>query len=485
MDITVLHLAVPSLTADLAPSSGQLLWIVDIYGFFIAGSLITMGTLGDRVGRRRVLLIGGAAFAAASALAAFSTTAEMLIVSRAVLGVAGATLMPSTISLLSVMFPDPKQRAFAIGVWIACFSIGGVLGPVLGGMMLEYFWWGSVFLLALPVMALLLVVGPVLLPEYRDPRAERLDIISAALSLFAVLAVIYGIKHAAVHGAGWQPALYITGGAALGLAFVRRQRFLADPLIDLGLFRSAAFNAAITANVATVFAFFGIWLFLAQYLQLVLDLSPLEAGLWQLPSNLAVIVGSMVGPVLVRTQRRAHVVAGSLVIAAFGVAILSQLDQGSGLWAVLIGTSIATLGMAPVFSLGTDLILSAAPPERAGAASAISETSGELGGALGLAVLGSLGTAVYRWRIAEVMLANVPAEAAATAIDTLGGAMFVAQALGEPAGTLIVDAARAAFVGGLQVTGVASALILAATAVVVLIVLREPRHRGHNSAAGD
>src|SRR5688500_7099676 len=240
MDLTVLHLAVPHLSADLKPSSAQLLWIADIYGFMVAGALITMGTLGDRIGRRRLLMIGAAAFALTSILAAFSTSPEMLIAARALLGLAGATVAPSTLSLIRNMFHDDQQRTFAIGVWITAYSLGGAVGPLLGGLLLEFFWWGSVFLLAVPVMALLLVLGPVLLPEFRDPEAGRLDLFSAALSLVAVLAVIYGLKQFAQDGAGWLPALSVAAGLAVGIAFVRRQRTLADPLIDLQLFRAPA-----------------------------------------------------------------------------------------------------------------------------------------------------------------------------------------------------------------------------------------------------
>src|SRR5688572_32719345 len=207
MDLTVLNVAVPHLSADLQPSSSQLLWIIDIYGFLVAGFLITMGTLGDRIGRRRLLLIGAVAFGLGSVLAAFSTSAEMLIVARALLGVAGATLAPSTLSLIFNMFHDPQQRTFAIGVWIASYSAGAAIGPLLGGVMLEFFWWGSVFLLGVPVMALILIAGPRLLPESKDPDAGRLDLTSAALSIVAVLAVIYGFKQIAEDGLGWAPLL--------------------------------------------------------------------------------------------------------------------------------------------------------------------------------------------------------------------------------------------------------------------------------------
>src|SRR5918992_36253 len=310
MDLTVLYLAVPELTRDLQPSASQLLWITDIYGFLVAGSLITMGTLGDRVGRRRLLLIGAAGFGAASVLAAFSTSAEMLIASRALLGVAAATLAPSTLSLVRNMFEDPAQRTVAIGLWVTSYSVGAAVGPLVGGVLLERFWWGSVFLLAVPVMAVLLVVGPRLLPEYRDPRPGRFDFLSAALSLVSVLALIYGIKQIAEDGFGYGPAISIWLGLLVGLAFVRRQRTASDPMLDLALFRVPAFSASLAANALALFTVFGMDLFIAQYLQLVLGMGPLEAGLWTMPAAVGFIVGSNVAPMIAARIAPGHVVAG-------------------------------------------------------------------------------------------------------------------------------------------------------------------------------
>ncbi len=306
LDLTVLNLAIPAISESLQPSSVELLWIVDIYGFVLAGSLLTMGTLGDRIGRRRLLLTGAAGFAAASVLAAYSASPGMLIAARALLGVAGATLAPSTLSLIRSMFPDPGQRRIAVGVWISSFSAGGAIGPLVGGLLLEWFWWGSVFLLAVPLMAVLLVLGPLLLPEYRDPEPGRLDLPSAVLSLAAVLAVIYGLKQAAEGGGpGWIAALALVGGAAAGAAFVHRQLHLADPLLDLRLFRRPGFTTALATNLVSFFVGFGILLFTAQYLQLVLGLSPLAAGLWMLPSSAGFIAGSLLTPVIVRQARPA------------------------------------------------------------------------------------------------------------------------------------------------------------------------------------
>jgi MFS transporter, DHA2 family, multidrug resistance protein len=482
MDLTVLNLAVPQLSADLRPSSTQLLWITDIYGFLVAGLLITMGTLGDRIGRRRLLLLGAAAFGVASVLAAFSTSAEQLIAARALLGVAAATLAPSTLSLIRNMFLDERERTIAIGVWIASFSAGGAIGPLAGGVLLERFWWGSVFLLAVPVMALLLVAGPLLLPEYRDPRAGRLDLVSAGLSLAAVLLVIYGLKQLAQDGLGWPPALSILAGLGVGLAFVRRQQRAAKPLLDLRLFANRAFSAALATNTLGFFVAFGALLFIAQYLQLVLGLPPLRAGLWTVPSGGGFILGSLLTPLLVRRLRPAFVMAGGLGLAAVGFVLLTQVDAASGLAVLVTGSVVFSLGLAPVFTLAADLAIGAAPPARAGAASAISETSSEFGGALGIAILGSVATAVYRGQVTDAVPAGVPPEAAAAAQDTLGGVVAVAGQLPGRLGAELLDAARQAFTQGLQLTFAVSAAVAVGGAILVVSLLR---HVGASSERGE
>jgi MFS transporter, DHA2 family, multidrug resistance protein len=475
MDLTVLHLAVPQLSADLQPSSAQLLWIVDIYGFMVAGALITMGTLGDRIGRRRLLLLGAAGFALASLLAAFSTSAEMLIGARALLGIAGATIAPSTLSLIRNLFHDAGQRTFAIGVWITAYSLGGAVGPLLGGVLLEFFWWGSVFLLAIPVMAVLLVLGPVLLPEFRDPEAGRLDLVSAALSLVAVLAVVYGLKQLAQDGLETLPFVAIAVGLALGLVFLRRQTRLADPLIDLRLFRVPAFSASLAVYTLGILVLFGSFLFIYPYLQLVLELSPLDAGVLTLPSFGSFVVGSMLAPTFVKRVRPAYVMASGLAIAAVGLLGLTQVGADAGLGVLIASTVVYSLGIAPIFTLTNDLIIGAAPPEKAGAASAISETGAELGGALSIAILGTLGTAVYRTQVDDGIPASVPAAEAETARDTLGGAVAASDRLPDAVASQVLEAARAAFTQGMQVVALVSAIMAALAAVGVAVFLRQVR----------
>ena len=485
MDLTVLHLAVPAMSADLQPTSSQLLWIIDIYGFFVAGSLVTMGTLGDRIGRRRLLLIGAAAFGVVSIMAAFSTSPEMLIVSRALLGIAGATVAPGTLSLIFHMFTDPRERSIAVGVWIGSFSAGGAVGPVLGGLMLEFFWWGSVFLLALPVMAALLILGPRVLPEYRDPDAGRLDPLSAAMSIAAILAVIFGLKEVAQGGFGVVPAFAVVGGVAIGALWVRRQGRLTDPMIDIRLFRHRAFTAALGVNFLSIFVMVGYFLFVAQYLQLVLGLSPLEAGLWSLPSAVAFVVGSQLAPRIVQRMRPAYLIGGGLAVGAIGLGMLVGVGTRDGLPLIVAASIVISTGLAPVFGLTTELIVGSAPPERAGAASGISETASELGGALGIAILGSLGVAIYRGEVAADLPASVPDAAAAAARDTLGGAVAEAQKLPEELGAVVLEVAREAFVTGMQLTSAVATVIAVGLAILAVVTLRHHRMDGRHDDAGD
>ena len=475
MDLTVLNLAVPKLSVTLRPSSSQLLWLIDIYGFLVAGSLITMGTLGDRIGRRRLLLIGAAAFAVGSVFAAFSRSAEMLIATRALLGLAGATLAPSTLSLIRNLFLDPRQRRVAVAWWITSYSAGAAIGPLIGGMLLEHFWWGSVFLISVPVMLLLLAVGPVLLPEFRDLNAGRLDVISAAMSLTAVLLVIYGLKKSAQDGLGWVSALSIVAGGVVGYAFIRRQKALEDPLIDIGLFRRPVFSGSLATYMLATFVGFGSYVFIAQYLQLVLGLSPLRAGLWTLPWTSGFIVGSLLTPVVARHVRPAFLIAGGLVVGAAGFVVLTQVDNAPPLVVIVTASIIFSIGFSPAFTLTTDMVIGAAPPERAGAAAAISETSSELGGALGIAILGSIGTAVYRRSMVDAMPHGISADGVDVALGTLGGALGVAKELPGTVATALRDTARWAFTRAMEAGVVTCALVSLITAIIAIVLLRRVR----------
>src|SRR6266480_2490130 len=348
MDLTVLHLAVPRLTEALTPSSVQLLWIIDIYGFLLAGSLITMGTLGDRIGRRRLLLIGAVLFGAASIFAAFSRSAAMLIVARALLGIAGATIAPSTLSLIRNMFLDARERTTAISVWIMAFSLGVAIGPLLGGLILQYFWWGAVFLVSVPVMILLLVVGPSLLPEYRDPNAGRPDVSSAALSLVAVLLIIFGLKRIAQDGVSLVAIASIVAGALTGVGFVRRQQRLADPLIDLRLFTIPTFRASLVLYGGAILGLFGAFVYLPQYLQLVRGFSPLVGGLWTLPWAIGFVLGSLITPALARRIRPAILMSWGLAISAAGYFLIAVAAAGNQLIVFAVATFVLTFFASPV-----------------------------------------------------------------------------------------------------------------------------------------
>lgn len=475
MDLTLLHLAVPHISADLNPSSSQLLWITDIYGFLIAGFLVTMGTLGDRVGRRRLLLLGAAAFGVASLVTAYAQSPEMLILARGALGIAGACLAPSTLSLIRNMFQSPAQRTTAITIWSTSFMLGGALGPVVGGAFLEYFWWGSVFLLALPVMVLLLVLGPILLPEYRNPDGGRVDFLSSLLSLVAVLSVIYGLKEVAVHGPQVVSLLTILAGVVVGYLFVRRQGRLTNPLLNLRLFGNRAFSVSLMTLLLTVLFLMGVQFVIAQFFQTVLNLSPLRAGLWLLPAVVTGMVGALLASVVVTKVRPAYVLGVSMTIAAAGFAALWNVSAQSAPSSIMLASMLMFAGLAPVAALGIDMIVGAAPPEQAGPAAAISETSNEFGGALGIAIVGSISTAVYRHEMADAYPGGVPGGAE----DTLVGALQVATTLPAEAGADLTAAAHEAFAAGLRVNSLIAAPLLLLLAVIVTVLLRHLRHTSH------
>ncbi len=473
MDMSVLYLAIPSISEALEPSSTQLLWILDIYGFLVAGFLITMGTLGDRIGRRKLLMIGALAFGIASVIAAYSTSANMLIGTRALLGIAGATLMPSTLALIRNMFHDDRQRTAAISVWMTSFMVGMVIGPLVGGAMLENFWWGSVFLVAVPAMVLLLATGPFLLPEYKDPNPGKLDILSAVLSLLSVMGVIYGIKELAKDGWSIEAVGVLVAGLVLGTVFVLRQKRLTNPLIDLHLFGNVRFSGSLVALMVAMLAMGGLFLLLSQYLQLVLGLSAFEAGLWTVPQAAAMVVAAGVVSALAPKIRPAYLMTGGLIIAMAGYALFTQLSGSDDLALIVTGMVVFSLGLSPMFVLGLDLIVGAVDPERAGAASAISETGQELSAALGVAVIGSIGTAVYRGQMTEQLPAGLPPEITHTAEDTLAGALYVASALPEPFGDELTTIAREAYTHALQVNSVVGIGLTAVAAVLVMTLLRQ------------
>lgn len=482
LDMSVLYLVLPHLGADLGASSVQQLWITDIYGFMLAGLLVTMGTLGDRIGRKRLLLIGAGAFAVASALAAYSTSPEMLIATRALLGIAGSTIMPSTMALISVMFKDRRQHSMAIAVWMGCFMGGTALGPVVGGVLLEFFWWGSAFLLGVPIMVLLLVLAPKLLPESRNPAAGRLDLPSVALLLAAILPIVYGLKQLARDGAGTMQILAIVVGTSGGILFLRRQRRLSDPMLDLRLFGNRTFSSALAL---TMFA--GLTaanqLFVSFYMQSVEELSPVATALWLLPSAIAMVVVILVAPILIRWTRPAYAIAGGLVVAAIGFLMLTQLDGSGNLPLLVSGLVVANLGIGPMAGLCATLAMQSTPAEKAGLAASTTSTAGEFGIAMGVVTVGVVGTAIYRDQI--TISPGIPAEAADTARDSIVGAISVAERLPAPDAANMLDNAYQAITASLHGSAaICAALVLAAAALTLTALRHVPpsgREKSHEA----
>lgn len=468
MDVSILYFAIPYISQDLEPSATQQLWILDMYGFVLAGLLITMGALGDRIGRRKLVLTGAAVFGAASVAAAYAHSADLLIAVRALLGLGGAALMPSTLALLRNLFRDEKQRGKAVTIWTGVMTTGISLGPVVSGLLLEHFWWGSAFLINLPAMVLLLALVPFLVPESTPAVRGRFDPLSAALSLGALLPVIYGIKEWARHGYEPLPALGITGGLVLGFAFVRRQRHLAHPMVDLGLLSRRAFGGPVLANLLAMFATVGMAVFFTQYLQSVLGLSPFTAALWSLVPAVGVAFMAPTGAALAQRIDRAYVMGGGFLISACGFVWLTQVRTDSALWFTLVGASVYAGGLVAAMTLANELALGAAPPQRAGAAAAVLESGQELGGALGMAILGSIGAAVYSRDMSDALPSGMPHAEAVR--ETLGGA--TAAKLPAATADAALTAAREAFTHGMGVAAVGAAVVMAGAGLFSLVLLR-------------
>jgi DHA2 family multidrug resistance protein-like MFS transporter len=466
IDLTALNLAVPTLTADLDPTANQTLWIVDIYGFMVAGSLITIGALGDRIGRRKLLMIGAAGFALTSLLAAFASTPEMLIVARGLLGIAGATLMPSTVALIRSLFEREDQRSLAIGIWSATFAVGWAIGPLVGGLLIERFWWGAVFLLALPVAALLLIMGPRLLPETRSPLATGLDLPSSALSIAAILAIVFGIKTVADRGLEMNAVVALGLGTLLGTVFIVRQLRVVDPMIDFGLFRSRQFSTAMaTTFLATALSVATLFL-VAQYVQLVLGYTPIQAGLLTLPIAIASFFSCIGAPLLARRVRVEYIFMAGLLAAAAALTVMIGIGQHSGTRCIAAAV-LLTLGLGPVATLATDYIIRNAPTEQLSRVSACNETAFELGGAMGIALFGSAAVAMYRSRLDGAIPGGLSSIDQRLAHETLPGALSVAHTLPTGVGDSFIESARVAFVSGIQVTSVIGVVVAILAAGIV------------------
>ncbi|EWT03250.1 MFS transporter [Intrasporangium oryzae NRRL B-24470] len=472
LDVSVLYLALPELSADLGATTTQQLWILDIYSFVLAGFLVTMGALGDRIGRRRLLLAGAAGFGIASACAAYATSPGQLILWRAVLGIAGATLLPSTMGLLRTIFTTERSLTTAIGVWFSCFMGGMAAGPLVGGVLLEHFWWGSAFLLGIPFMVVLLVAGPRLLPESDRHVGGPVDIASSVLSLLTILPVIHAFKEVARGGNLWAAAGSAAYGIVMGGLFLRRQRRIANPLVDLTLFRGRVFSTALAVMLVGGVVMAGISFVSSQWLQLVAGLDPLGAGLWMLPANLALLLGSASSAAIGRRLGAGRTMALGLMICAAGLAIQTQVGVLAGVGLLVVGMALASFGIMLPSTLTMSVMMESAPRERAGSVASLSETSGELGVAVGVAGLGSLATFVYRDQLAPYA-AQHPSDAGSVALDSLAGAVHGAVSVPGGVGRGLLEAAREAFTTSLEVVAGVGALVFVVVAVAAWHVLRE------------
>ncbi|KZB81646.1 MFS transporter [Amycolatopsis regifaucium] len=467
IDLTVLHLVLPSLSEQLRPSATEMLWIADAYGFALAGLLITMGNVGDRIGRKKLLLIGASLFGIASVITAYAPTAELLIAARVLLGIAAATLMPSTLSIVRNVFTG-KERAAAIGISSGLTILGFGLGPLVGGVLLEHFWWGSVFLVNVPVVVVMVIAGALILPESKNPEPGRIDVLSVLLSIVGLVGIVYTIKEIAYKGWGhWDIAVAAVLGLGTLPAFFVRQPRLAEPLMDLKLFTQRAFSATIGTTILAMFAQLAVSVMFAQYLQLVAGWSPLKSGLAGLPGMGGAILGGVLAPLGIKLFGRAVTIALGCGLSAVGFALYSGISVTIVYPELLAAMIIFGVGLALILSVATDTVLGVVPKARAGAASAISETATELGGALGIAVLGSVLGALYRSEL--VVPAGLPSE---TVSDTLGGAVQVAAQLPPEQGALVLANAKLAFVDGLQLTMLCSAGLMALLAASALFTLR-------------
>ena len=471
LDNTIMNVALPTLVRELDASASQLQWIVDAYVLVFAGLLLTAGSLGDRFGRKGALNLGLLIFAGGALAATRAHDANQLIAMRAVMGVGGAFIMPSTLSLLTNVFPDDGERARAIAIWAGVVGLGIAIGPVTGGWLLERFWWGSVFFVNLPVAAVALVAGQFLVPTSRDPAAPRIDLGGAALSMAALGASLYAIIEAP--GRGWTsgPTLAWFAVAAVALlAFAWWERRTAAPMLDLAIFRNARFSAASAAMTLVFFAMFGSIFLLTQHLQFVLGFSALGAGIRVLPLAVTIAVTAPVSARVVERVGTKAVVATGLVLVALGLAWIAQLAPADGYGALLPRLVLLAAGMGMTMAPATDAIMGAFPAAKAGVGSAMNDATRQVGGALGVAVLGSVLSSRYGDAM-SAHLAGLPAPAADAARDSVGAAMQVAHAAGGAPGAALALAARVAFVDAMGVAVlVAAGVALSGAAVAALFL---------------
>jgi EmrB/QacA subfamily drug resistance transporter len=481
MDNTILNVALPTLARDLHATASQLQWMVDAYVLVFAGLLLTMGALGDRFGRKLALNIGLLVFVAGSVASAFAGSASVLIASRAAMGIGGALIMPSTLSIITNVFP-PKERGRAIGVWAGVAGFGIVLGPVIGGWLLEHFWWGSVFLVNVPVVALAIIAGYPLVPESKDPNATPLDPVGAGLSIAALVTLVYGIIEAPDRG--WTDGLILGSfaiAAVLAVLFIWWERRVEHPMLRMEFFRNPRFSAASAAITLIFFAMFGSVFLLTQHLQFVLGYTPLQAGFRILPVATLILAAPTSARLVERIGTKIVVAVGLFTVAA-ALALLSTVDVGSGYGVVGATIAIMGLGMGLTMAPATESIMGSLPLAKAGVGSAMNDTTRMVGGAFGVAVLGSVMASSYGSAI-ESTLRGLPPQIAQAAGDSIGAATTIAAQLGER-GQALLQAARAAYIEGMGSAVLVGAGVAAVGAILVLLFL-PGRARRPDEAPGE
>ncbi|RMB57256.1 MFS transporter [Tessaracoccus antarcticus] len=473
VDNTVLSFALPLITEDLGPSASTQLWIMDIYALVLAALLITMGSLSDRFGRRRLLIIGAVGFALVSVAAAFASTPGQLVAARAALGGFGAMLMPSTLSLLRNIFIDPMRRRKAIAIWATGFAAGSSLGPILGGVLLEHFHWGAVFLISVPILFPLLLLYRFLLPESKDPSPGPVDLLSVALSFAGMFLVVWSIKTLAHEATTIWPVVAAMAGAFFIAWFIRRQLRATTPLLDVRLFTYLPFTASVLANFLSVVSLISFIFFISQHLQLVLELSPLKAGLVLLPGAILSVIAGIGVVGLSKRWAPKWLMAVGLVLIAIGYASVVVFRGDFTVAAILLAFGLIEIGIGMSQTLSSDTIIGSVPPEKAGSASAISETAYELGAVVGTATLGTMITAFYRANIS--LPAGLTAQQMSAAAETLGGAAAVADEVSASTADALMTSARLAFDSGVGWLGVLGTLLSLSAAAIVLIGFKERR----------
>lgn len=463
---TALNVALPKLSSDLNATNTQLQWLVDSYSLVFAGFLFLAGALGDRFGRKGILQAGLALFAAATLYAGFgANSANQLIGARAVMGLSGAMIMPATLSILTNVFPN-KERAKAIALWAGVSGAGTALGPLLTGFVLEHYSWHGAFLISLPLILIALLTGAYLLPRSSDPDHTKLDIPGSTLSVIGLVGLVYAIIEAPHNG--WLSfetlAVFGTGLAALA-AFVWWELKTKHPMLDVRLFKIKAFGISALVLTLVFFALMGMFFNMSQLTQLVWGYGPLDAAIKMLPMSFAIVVASVISPRLVGWFGKKVVVGSGMLIMALGVLLLASLGITPSYFTFVLSMCVAAFGMGIAMSPTTDLMMSAVPRSRAGMGSATNDTTRELGGSLGVAVLGSLLAAQYSEKISPA-IAHLPEQARMAAESSLAGALKVAEALPAELGGVLTTAAKTAWIDGYRFALIIGAVIIAASAIV-------------------